>query len=113
MRSRLLRATCNLGGLSGPDTTADAPDPVTPRYSSLYAAQRPTVPVHRRDHSADRRLEHAEPLNSTQTDIDDRQAITCANIKAANVDLNTIQVNTGGDPTSTLLQNCASSTDKF
>jgi len=47
------------------------------------------------------------------TDIDDRQAITCANIKAANVDLYTIQVNTGGDPTSTLLQNCASSTDKF
>jgi hypothetical protein len=27
--------------------------------------------------------------------------------------LYTIQVNTGGDPTSTLLQNCASSTDKF
>ena len=26
--------------------------------------------------------------NSKQTDIDDRQAITCANIKAANVDLN-------------------------
>jgi Flp pilus assembly protein TadG len=25
----------------------------------------------------------------------------------------TIQVNTGGDPTSTLLQNCASSLDKF
>jgi len=42
-----------------------------------------------------------------------RRAITCANIKAANVDLYTIQVNTGGDPTSTLLQNCASSTDKF
>ena len=51
--------------------------------------------------------------SSTQTDISDRQAITCANIKAANVDLYTIQVNTGGDPTSTLLQNCASSTDKF
>jgi hypothetical protein len=29
------------------------------------------------------------------------------------VQLYTIQVNTGGDPTSTLLQNCASSTDKF
>jgi hypothetical protein len=27
--------------------------------------------------------------------------------------LYTIQANTGGDPTSTLLQNCASSTDKF
>ena len=65
------------------------------------------------DHSADRRLEHAEPVEQHATDIDDRQAITCANIKAANVDLYTIQVNTGGDPTSTLLQNCASSTDKF
>jgi Flp pilus assembly protein TadG len=38
---------------------------------------------------------------------------TCANAKAAGVVIYTIQVNTGGDPTSTLLQNCASSTDKF
>jgi Flp pilus assembly protein TadG len=35
---------------------------------------------------------------------------TCANIKAAGVTIYTIQVNTGGDPTSTLLQNCASNT---
>jgi hypothetical protein len=48
-----------------------------------------------------------------QTSIDDRQALTCANVKAANIDLYTIQVNTGGDPTSTLLQNCASSPEKF
>lgn len=33
---------------------------------------------------------------------------TCDNVKAAKIDLYTIQVNTGGDPTSTLLQNCAS-----
>ena len=39
--------------------------------------------------------------------------MTCYNIKSASVELYTIQVNTGGDPTSTLLQNCASSTDKF
>ena len=32
---------------------------------------------------------------------------TCANIKEAGVTLYTIQVNTSGDPTSTLLQNCA------
>ena len=32
---------------------------------------------------------------------------TCANINAAKVTLYTIQVNTGGDPTSTLLKNCA------
>ena len=30
-----------------------------------------------------------------------------------NVTLYTIQVNTGGDPTSTLLQNCASDSSKF
>ena len=46
---------------------------------------------------------------TTDTDIDAREAM----IKAANVELYTIQANTGGDPTSTLLQNCASSTDKF
>lgn len=38
--------------------------------------------------------------------------MTCDNIKAAKITLYTIQVNTGGDPTSTLLQNCASSSDK-
>jgi hypothetical protein len=38
---------------------------------------------------------------------------TCANIKAAGITIYTIQVNTGGDPTSTLLQNCASDTNKF
>jgi Flp pilus assembly protein TadG len=55
--------------------------------------------------------------------IDARQALMCQNIKAL-VDpktngpmytIYTIQVNTGSpaDPTSTVLQNCASSTDKF
>ena len=38
---------------------------------------------------------------------------TCANIKAAGITIYTIQVNTAGDPTSTLLQNCASDTGKF
>ena len=50
---------------------------------------------------------------SSQSKIDARQQMTCDNIKAAGVTLYTIQVNTGGDPTSTLLQNCASSSDKF
>ena len=48
-----------------------------------------------------------------QSSIDARQTLTCNNIKAANITLYTIQVNTSGDPTSTLLQNCASSSDKF
>ena len=38
---------------------------------------------------------------------------TCANIKAGGITIYTIQVNTAGDPTSTLLQNCASDSTKF
>jgi Flp pilus assembly protein TadG len=45
--------------------------------------------------------------------IDDRQKITCDNVKAAGITLYTIHVNTDGDPLSTLLQGCASSKDKF
>jgi len=50
---------------------------------------------------------------TTAAAIDNRQAITCNNIKNAGITMYTVQVNTGGDPTSTLLQNCASSPDKF
>jgi len=50
---------------------------------------------------------------TSQNSIDARQALTCANIKAAGITLYTIQVNTGGDPTSTLLQNCATDSSKF
>jgi hypothetical protein len=50
---------------------------------------------------------------TSQTSIDARESITCSNIKAAGITLYTIQVNTGGDPTSTLLQNCASDSTKF
>jgi hypothetical protein len=53
--------------------------------------------------------------SSTSTDVDSRMYDsngkgTCANIKAAGITIYTIQVNTGGDPTSTLLKNCASNT---
>jgi len=41
--------------------------------------------------------------------IDAREQLTCNNINAAGITLYTIQVNTGGDPTSTLLRNCAGS----
>jgi len=44
-----------------------------------------------------------------QASIDARQQLTCNNINAAGITLYAIQVNTGGDPTSTLLQNCAGS----
>ena len=45
--------------------------------------------------------------------IDAREKMTCDNIKAADITLYTVQVNTDGDPTSALLKNCASSSDKF
>jgi Flp pilus assembly protein TadG len=152
------------------DTTADAPDPVTPRWSSLYAAEQysscpKAVKALSYDWAGMSTLVDAmSPAGNTnqaiglqlgwmslvgggpfpapppmdgeyqytqviilltdglntqdrwytdQTSIDDRQALTCANVKAAKIDLYTIQVNTGGDPTSTLLQNCASSPEKF
>jgi Flp pilus assembly protein TadG len=50
---------------------------------------------------------------SSQSSIDARQEKICTNIKTAGITLYTVQVNTGGDPTSTLLQNCASDSSKF
>src|SRR5437588_962471 len=48
-----------------------------------------------------------------QASIDARQQITCNNVKAAGITLYTVHVNTSGDPTSTLLKNCASDPSKF
>jgi len=45
--------------------------------------------------------------------IDARQEKTCDNIKAAGITIYTVQVNTGSDPKSTLLENCASSPAKY
>ncbi|MBX9647780.1 MAG: pilus assembly protein [Xanthobacteraceae bacterium] len=50
---------------------------------------------------------------SNASQIDARQKILCDNAKAANITIYTVQVNTGGDPTSTVLQYCASTADKF
>jgi Flp pilus assembly protein TadG len=51
--------------------------------------------------------------SSQSSSVDTRQSTLCANIKAAGVILYTVQVNTSGDATSTVLKNCASSTSKF
>ncbi|HWK93875.1 MAG TPA: VWA domain-containing protein [Pseudolabrys sp.] len=51
--------------------------------------------------------------STSQSSVDKRQQKTCDNIKAAGITLYTVQVNTGNDPTSTLLQNCASTSSKF
>jgi Flp pilus assembly protein TadG len=50
---------------------------------------------------------------SSQSSIDTRQAMTCTNAKAAGIVIYTVHVNTGGDPTSLSLKNCASGADKF
>jgi hypothetical protein len=51
--------------------------------------------------------------SNPSTQVDARMAITCSNAKAAGIVIYTVQVDTSGDPTSTLLQNCASSSSKF
>ena len=50
------------------------------------------------------------PNNGPCPTIDGRQQTTCSNIKASGITIYTVQVNTDGSPTSTLLQNCASNT---
>lgn len=50
---------------------------------------------------------------SNASQIDARQKKLCDNAKDANITIYTVQVNTGSDPTSSVLQYCASSTDKF
>jgi hypothetical protein len=46
--------------------------------------------------------------SNAEANINARQRITCDNVKAAGITLFTIQVNTSGDPTSSVLQSCAS-----
>jgi Flp pilus assembly protein TadG len=58
---------------------------------------------------------------STSTQVDGRMYYqngatisgTCKNIKDAGIKIYTVQVDTGGDPTSTLMQNCASDPSMF
>ncbi|WP_375413258.1 pilus assembly protein TadG-related protein [uncultured Bradyrhizobium sp.] len=50
---------------------------------------------------------------SNASQIDARQKTLCDNAKAAGITVYTIQVNTGGDPTSAVLQYCASGSQNF
>jgi Flp pilus assembly protein TadG len=50
---------------------------------------------------------------SNASQIDARQKILCANAKAANLVIYTVQVDTGGDGESAVLKECASGTDKY
>jgi Flp pilus assembly protein TadG len=64
-------------------------------------------------------LNTADRWYTQQTPVDDRMyqtgngSGTCANIKNSGVTIYTVQVNTGGDPLSTLMQSCAGGPDKF
>jgi Flp pilus assembly protein TadG len=51
--------------------------------------------------------------SNPSSQVDARQKMTCDNLRVAGITLYTVQVNTGGDPTSTLLQQCASDSSKF
>ena len=51
--------------------------------------------------------------SSVSTKVDDRMRLACANVKAAGIQVYTVQVNTDGDPVSTLLRDCASDSTKF
>jgi hypothetical protein len=51
--------------------------------------------------------------SDTSTQVDARMNQVCANVKASGTSIYSVQVNTGGDPTSTVLKNCASDTSMF
>jgi Flp pilus assembly protein TadG len=50
---------------------------------------------------------------TSASSIDARQKILCANAKAANITIYTVQVDTGGDGESGVLKQCASGSDKY
>jgi Flp pilus assembly protein TadG len=52
-------------------------------------------------------------FSTKQSAIDAREAITCSNAKAAKITIYAVQVNTGGDPTQSVMKNCASDPAKF
>jgi Flp pilus assembly protein TadG len=58
-------------------------------------------------------LNNTDRWYTTQSQVDARQVLTCNNINAAGITLYTIQVNTDGSPTSTLLQKCAGSPGNY
>jgi len=90
------------------------PFPAPPAFDPLYQYTQGIILLTDGLNTQDRWYGDGSTVGSAQdAEIDARQATTCDNIKAAGIVLYTIQVNTGGDPTSTLLQNCASTSDKF
>lgn len=58
-------------------------------------------------------LNNTDHWYNTEGPVDNRQTLTCSNIKAAGITIYTVQISTDGTPISTLLQNCASDSSKF
>ena len=52
-------------------------------------------------------------FTTNQWTIDARELTTCTNAKNAGITVYTVQVNTGGDPTQSVMKSCASTADKF
>jgi Flp pilus assembly protein TadG len=82
------------------------PYPAPPVEDPNYTYQKTVIVLSDGLNTADRWYSYA---NS----IDARQTMTCANMKTAKVVVYTIQVNTSNDPTSSVLQSCASDASKF
>ena len=51
--------------------------------------------------------------SSQSSEVDSRMALACTGAKAAGLTIYTVHVNTDGDPTSTILRDCATDTAKF
>jgi Flp pilus assembly protein TadG len=83
-----------------------APPFAIPAMDSLYTYNKVIILLTDGLNTEDRWYGHASA-------IDARQKKTCDNLKAAGITVYAVQVNTGGDPTSSLLQYCASDTSKF
>ena len=86
--------------------TGIGPFPTPPAYDPAYPYQHVIILLSDGLNTADR-------WYNVATSIDGRQRLTCDNIKNAGIALYTVQVNTGGDPTSAILQYCASDAGKF
>ena len=85
-----------------------------PAYKTGYTYSKAIILLTDGLNTQDRWYGDGSSLGTTDdAKIDARQQLTCNNINAAGITLYTIQVNTGGDPTSTLLKNCAGSPGKY
>ncbi|MDB5631872.1 MAG: hypothetical protein JWR49_727 [Tardiphaga sp.] len=87
-----------------------------PSEDSNYTYQKSIILLSDGLNTENRWPSYGNGSSQTGTLIDDRQKILCDNIKAAGVTIYTVQVNTSTknpDPTSTVLQYCASGSSNF